>query len=231
MDRMLDLPAIRARNTELLAARGFRFAEWLPLRGADDVDLRPRDEIVRRLAALNAVFVYACGSEEHFPERTLREMLRAHVPEAALAEAEREILGLERQEAGATYGDTLGWYSENMLPLAWALGYPQVPAIDGAMLDAAAIKALCISFAPTNSAACAALLEAGALRPAAEIVALEDLFYCCHNAVRSAQHDDPSCVPPAFDPFANGGVIHERRHALTWMLSPGVAWDETDLGT
>jgi hypothetical protein len=199
--------------------------------GARTTSTCGRVEIVWRLAALNAVFVYACGSEQHFPESALRQMLRDHVPDAALTDAEREILGLERQEAGANYGDILGWYSENMLPLAWALGYSQVPAIDGVMLDGPAIKALCISFAPTSAAACAALLEAGALRPAAEIVALEDLFYCCHNAVRSAQHEDPSCVPPAFDPFASGGVIHERRHALTWMLSPGVAWDEADLST
>ena len=62
---------------------------------------------------------------------------------------------------------------------------------------------------------------------------MEDLFYCVHNAVRSAQlamheeNDDAvGIVPEGFDPIANGGVIHERRHALTWALSPGVDWDE-----
>lgn len=55
-------------------------------------------------------------------------------------------------------------------------------------------------------------------------------FYCCHNAVRSAQLGGKT-VPDGFHPVMNGGVIHERRHALTWCLSPGVAWDDTDLST
>jgi hypothetical protein len=38
-------------------------------------------------------------------------------------------------------------------------------------------------------------------------------------------------VPADFDPIANGGVIHERRHALTWALAPGVSWDDIDLST
>lgn len=52
----------------------------------------------------------------------------------------------------------------------------------------------------------------------------KDLFYCAHNAVRSAQlgHDT---VPPGFHAVVDGGVVHERRHALTWALSLGVAWE------
>ncbi|MEY3241707.1 MAG: hypothetical protein RIR11_3146 [Bacteroidota bacterium] len=56
------------------------------------------------------------------------------------------------------------------------------------------------------------------------------LFYCLHNAIRSAQCGDDT-VPPGFDPISNGGVIHERRHSLTWMLSKGIEWDDTDLST
>ena len=58
----------------------------------------------------------------------------------------------------------------------------------------------------------------------------EDLFYCLHNAVRSAQLGSET-VPNGFDPMGNGGVIHERRHSLTWMLSKGISWEETDLST
>lgn len=63
-----------------------------------------------------------------------------------------------------------------------------------------------------------------------DLIKKEDLFYCLHNAVRSAQLGN-STVPVAFDPIGNGGVIHERRHSLTWMLSSGIDWDETDLST
>lgn len=58
----------------------------------------------------------------------------------------------------------------------------------------------------------------------------EDLFYCLHNAVRSAQLGRKT-VPLNFDPIMNGGVIHERRHSLTWMVSKDIDWDETDLST
>jgi hypothetical protein len=48
-----------------------------------------------------------------------------------------------------------------------------------------------------------------------------------HNAVRSAQLGEDT-VPEGFHPIANGGVIHERRHALTWAISPGVSWEKTE---
>ena len=32
-------------------------------------------------------------------------------------------------------------------------------------------------------------------------------------------------------PWLGTGVIHERRHALTWATSPRVKWDDTDLST
>lgn len=38
-------------------------------------------------------------------------------------------------------------------------------------------------------------------------------------------------VPQGFHPVADGGTIHERRHSLTSVLSPGVAWEDTDLST
>jgi Domain of unknown function (DUF4272) len=224
---MLDLHSIRAKNAALLAARGFRVADWLPLRGRDEIDLRPRNEIVLRLAALNAVYVYVMGRKS-CPEPALREMIRDHGLDAAMTASERDILNIPREDS---HDETIGWLTENILPLAWALGHAHEPGIDGAMLDLPAIKPLCTSFAPTTSAACAALLAATSLRPVAEVVELEDLFYCCHNAVRSAQFNDPSCVPGHFDPIANGGVIAERRHALTWMLSPNVDWEDTDLST
>ncbi|WP_349740141.1 DUF4272 domain-containing protein [Maribacter sp.] len=58
----------------------------------------------------------------------------------------------------------------------------------------------------------------------------EDLLYCLHNAVRSAQMGSET-VPNGFDPMGNGGVIHERRHSLTFMVSNGDSWENTDLST
>jgi hypothetical protein len=74
-------------------------------------------------------------------------------------------------------------------------------------------------------------IQAAKLRPATELVELEDLFYCAHNAVRSAQLGKASAVPDGFHPVLHGEAVHERRHSLTWILSPGVVWSDTDLST
>jgi len=116
-----------------------------------------------------------------------------------------------------------------MWPLAWALGFALVPDVGGAMIDGDVIRALG-EFLPNFDQSTDDLLARARPRSAAEVCDLEDLFYCAHNAVRSAQlgHDT---VPRGFDPTVQGGVVHERRHALTWMISPGVDWDDTDLST
>lgn len=64
-----------------------------------------------------------------------------------------------------------------------------------------------------------------------QVAQLDDLFYCAHNAVRSAKTGVKYAHPKGFHPILNGGVISEKRHALTWALSPSVAWDDTDLDT
>ena len=69
------------------------------------------------------------------------------------------------------------------------------------------------------------------LRSLDEVAQLEDEFFCTHHAVRSAQLGRTSKVPDGFDPISDGGLIHERRHSLSWVLSPGVSWDDTDLST
>lgn len=66
-------------------------------------------------------------------------------------------------------------------------------------------------------------------RPAADIVRFEDLFRCLHNSARSASLG--RMRQPRSWSFATPGIVHEIRHALTWLLSPGTAWEDTDLST
>lgn len=223
---------IRAANLAKLKSLGFRVAPSLPqTRGEDETALRPRQEIVKRLAALEALCLYVSAPPDRYPDDAIRRMIDEHGLDAFTAEDEREILTLDRNGAHAKFSDNIGWKMENIVPLAWALGNPAEPRIDGEMVGGPELDHLLTQFAPKTSAELTSLLATTELRPVAEVDAMEDLFYCAHNAVRSAQFNDPKCVPRGFDPVINGGVIHERRHALTWMLSPGVSWDETDLST
>lgn len=220
---------------------GFRVAPSLPERGTEDAAvLRPVAEVARRLAALNAVFAYAAAPESAVPGQSLKH----HIDRACLREAmtpdELAIIDTERQSAQAEHGGTIGWRSENAYALAWVLGLNRPLVPDGTMLDGEDIQPLVMQWppmAPGKFDAWAAALKPRSLE---EVAAAEDLFYCAHNAVRSAQVEmmeargkpvRHSTIPADFDPVANGGVIHERRHSLTWAVSPGVAWDDTDLNT
>jgi hypothetical protein len=224
------LPPRRAATFATLDARGFRPARWLPTertvgRPEHDV-LRPVDDIARRLLALDALFTWVSQPRVD-PGRVRAYATRNHL-RAAMTPDERALFDASREQAAHAQG-TVGWRLENMWPLAWALGFALVPDVGGAMIDGDVIRALG-EFLPNFDQSTDDLLARARPRSAAEVCDLEDLFYCAHNAVRSAQlgHDT---VPRGFDPTVQGGVVHERRHALTWMISPGVDWDDTDLST
>lgn len=224
---------LRTKNLDTLRRAGFRVAASLP-----ELDpatsLRPREEVVRRLAALKALCVYVTAPPDLFPDAPLRQMIAKHRLDDLMTREELDILATDRATAAEENAPTIGWRMENMVPLAWALGNPTPPRIDGEMIQGDELIHILKTFVPHSTAALDAMLADKTLRPAADLLAMTDLFYCCHNAVRSAQLPTPgrpSTVPEDFDPIASGGVIHERRHALFWMHSPGTAWDDTDLST
>jgi len=221
-------PARRKQHLDRLAALGFRAVESLPLRRGTGELRKPR-EIAVRLCAIDALFMWVVESEKNAPEAKLRAYAERSGLDVAMTEDERAIWRGARTRARRHQG-TIGWKLENEWPLAWALGFERAPEISGAMIDDATIRALALGFLPKLSEDVDALLARATPRGEEEVDTMEDLFYCAHNAVRSAQLGRRT-VPAGFDPIAGGGVIHERRHALTWCLSPGIAWDETDVST
>jgi hypothetical protein len=233
--------ATRVNNLKLLASQGFVVAPGLPERGTDDAPiLRPIDEIVGRLGALNVLFAYAAAPESAIPTADLLDHIRAADLRRHMTQEESPILELPRKSANEHHGNAVGWKTENAIALAWILGREGPLAFSGAMLDGDQIRPLVTQWPPIGAAAFKSWRAALKPRPLAEVAAMEDLFYCTHNAARSAQVEMMEArgkavryttVPTGFDPVANGGVIHERRHSLTWALSPGVAWDDTDLST
>lgn len=219
----------RSTNLLLLEEMGFRPARWLPTeRGELPPRLRPPAEIVARALALRAVCLWVALDETSLPSGQITGSIQSHALDAAFTDADRKILALSRHDAQDAHMGTIGWRLENLWPLAWILGFEPPPALRG-MIDDDTIPGL-FAHLPKFDQAVAPFLATARVRPVGEVDAMEDLFYCAHNAVRSAQlgHDT---VPEDFDPVADGGVLHERRHALTWALLPGVGWEETDLST
>ncbi len=220
---------IRNQSFAYLDYMGFQCARWLP---APDTtrQLRPAKEIAGRLAALAGVFAWASAPPEALPSSTISDYFKKSSLGKYLTKEEAAIVTTPRKQAMEKHQFQVGWRLENMWPLAWVLGYEHEPDIDGAQIDESISMSIVFEFLDKVTISLDDLLKKSQVRPALEVIAKEDLFYCAHNAVRSAQTGHAS-VPAGFDPVSNGGVIHERRHALTWCLSPGVPWHATDLNT
>jgi hypothetical protein len=174
--------------------------------------------------------VWVTAPESAFAAEVVQRYIERNGLRDHLTDEERAILDLPRPEAQGVHRDMIGWKLENLWPLAWVLGFEPAPTVEAAEIDPTLARELIAVFLGDLSGATDELLCKARPRPAAEVIRHEDRFYCGHNAVRSAQLGERT-VPEGFDPVAQGGVVHERRHALTWCLSPGVSWDDTDLST
>jgi hypothetical protein len=220
---------IRDHSLTFLESRGFRVASSLPMPDPAQT-LRPATEIAARLMALDALFTWVAFPEDIADSERLNGYIeRNHLLEW-MTEEEREIVSLSRQEAEQQHIDTIGWKLENMWPLAWALGFSPEPAIESAIIEDTVMRTILYDFLPGLDSTIEALLQKSESRSPEEVIILEDRFYCAHNAVRSAQLGSDTVLED-FDPIMHGGVIYERRHSLTWCLSPQEDWDDTDLST
>lgn len=209
----------RTANLRMLTAMGFRVASWLPLqRGGAPRALRPVEEILARALALRAVCVWVALDEAHLPSAAIETGILAHGIDTAFTDVDRDILRLSRQDAQERHLGTIGWRLENLWPLAWILGFEPQPGLRG-MIDEDVVPSLLAHF-PKLDEPLAPFLTAR-VRPLHEVVALEDLLYCAHNAVRSAQLGGET-VPEGFDPRQK-----EARSTSAGVLSPGhcpLAW-------
>lgn len=209
---------VRDTNLKLLTEKGFRVAPSLPTDRFGE--LRPQEEIEQRLDALIGLVLWVTAPPGVLDDQALKEKALSSDLAAWLTEDEKAIFKLDKDTAQTEHIDTIGWQMENVWGLAWVLGYNIAPPLQG-QLQGEQARDLILGFG---------LKGERRLRPVEEVLQMEDLFYCAHNAVRSAQLGGDT-VPPGFDPMGDGGCIHERRHALTWCLSPGVDWEDTDLST
>lgn len=225
--------AIRDRSLSRVLAAGFEPASSLPTAGRRAFlpgELRPKAEIARRLLALQALVLWVAAPEDAYPSEEIRAYATRNRLAASLTAEELEMFGLSR-EAARQHSGTIGWRMENMWPLAWMLGFEKVPSITHGQVSGEIMVPMLEDFLPALDESLDSFAVRVTLRPLDEVAQLEDEFYCTHNAVRSAQLGNLEVVPEGFDPIAEGGTIHERRHSLSWSLSPEIDWDDTDLST
>tara|TARA_R110002073_G_scaffold329060_2_gene511002 strand:- start:253 stop:963 length:711 start_codon:yes stop_codon:yes gene_type:complete len=230
---------MRDKNIALLNQRGFKPATWMPLPAAvGDVSeetgfaggtLRPELEIANRLLCHCAVFAWGSAPSEF--EQRVTEFILNNELRRSMTDSELNIVNLSMDDARADYAHLVGWRLENMWSLAWILGLADEPSATTGQLPEETSGALLSLFLPGFTATAASLLNQGQTQSIETVIEMEDRFYLAHNAVRSGQLGKAGMLPDDFDPVADGGAIHERRHSLTWSLAPGTRWDETDLST
>jgi hypothetical protein len=222
---MPEMWKIRLDSVATCIEAGFQPAGSLPTEF--DRKLRPALDIARRLHAIKALVLWLMVPEENLPTEKLLHFIQQNDLEKGMTEEEKVILQSSRDDAALR--NAIGWKFENAWPLAWYFGYAE-PDITGQMMTGEQMQDILVHHTCPLDEIIENWITTKTTIAEESLIRKEDLFYCVHNAVRSAQLGSDT-VPPDFDPIGNGGVIHERRHSLTWMLSNGVDWEETDLST
>ena len=216
---------LRLENVTICLNAGFIPSPSLPTQL--ERQLRPNEEIAKRHNAIKAIVLWLMVAEEDLADEQILNFVSSNGLDLFLTDNEKQILTAPRNDEELR--NTIGWKFENAWPLAWYFGYT-APDISGQMITGEQMQEILFKYTCPLDKKIEEWLETKETPSEEDLRKKEDLFYCLHNAVRSAQMGGQT-VPPGFDPRSNGGVIHERRHALTWMLSKEMAWDETDLST
>jgi hypothetical protein len=193
--------------------------------------LRPAEEIALRLWAIKAIVLWVSFEEKDLASEKVALYVTSNGLRRYMSKKEIVIYETPRTEANENHMSDIGWSMEGAWSLAWILGYQPAPDHSGLMIDDEHIKAIFYQFIPPITACFMEWLEGKPVNRFEDIAFMEDIFYCVHNAARSAVIGRKETVPEAFHPIVNGGVIQERRKALTWALSAGSCWDDTDVST
>lgn len=220
-----DSSIVRSQSITICLDAGFHPASSLPT--IRETKLRPADEIAGRLHAIKALVLWLMVSSENLPDEKIINFINQNELLGYMTPEEKEILDTSRNDIELR--NSIGWKFENLWPLAWYFGYDE-PEISGQMMTGEQMQEILINHTCSLDTLISDWLPQQHTLEEEKLVEKEDLFYCLHNSVRSAQLGGDT-VPNGFDPIGNGGVIHERRHSLTWMLSSDTKWEDTDLNT
>ncbi len=215
----------RLNNVTICLNADYRPSNSLPTEF--ERNLRPSIEIAQRLNAIKALVLWLMVPQENLESDKILNFIEKNDLKDFMSEEEKEILNVSRDDEQAR--NAIGWKFENAWSLAWYFGYTE-PEITGKMMSGEQMQEILQDFSCPIDENIKDWIKGKTTLSEEELIQKEDLFYCLHNAVRSAQMGRET-VPNGFDPMGNGGVIHERRHSLTWMLSKGTSWEETDLST
>ncbi|MEL6657580.1 MAG: DUF4272 domain-containing protein, partial [Bacteroidota bacterium] len=203
----------RLENVSICLEAGFKPASSLPTEF--DRTLRPSMEIAARLNAIKALVLWLMVPQAQLPDERILNFVAVNGLKDFMTAEEATILSRPRDDEEGR--NAIGWKFENAWSLAWYFGYSE-PDINGQMMTGEQMQEILVNHTCPLEGKLEEWIAQKETVSEEKLMEKEDLFYCLHNAVRSAQLGGET-VPDGFHPVGNGGVIHERRHSLTWMLS------------
>lgn len=213
-------PTMRTWHLNQLNDLGLEAANWMPnAQQRGHKLLRPKSEIVRRLMATYAAIAWVCAPEEDVSTESVTRYVKENgLTHDSFSKRETQWIQTARDEV-RQFGPQAGWLTENMWSLAWLLGYPPTPNPCPQQVSQEIIEPLRNEFLGRFESSFDELMTATRIRQVELVITLEDLMYCAHHAMQTIGNVEST------------GIVQERRHSLTWALSPGVHWDQTDLST
>lgn len=225
-----DVTVIRNAIRQPLEDQGFHWAKSLPSKR--DLELRPPYEVAQRLAAIAVVGTWVCANEAQAPWGVVAPWADVHGLWAFASRRERAMLDTPRATANEDCLGDIGWSFEGAWSLAWLLGFEDCPLEEFGMMSGDRVTAVA-AYGPKvdTDPDLRAWSASHPIRDEEVAIQFEDALYCLHNAGRSAATGALDAVPDWFHPIRDTGAIQERRHGLSWALSPGVEWDDVDLST
>jgi hypothetical protein len=220
---------IRKKNLKILSEANYQVAPNLPLHNSiENETLRPYVEIAKRVFALQTILFWVIQDNETTSNERILNSIKRNDLKSFMTKEEKSLFDLTREEANLRSG-TIGWKFENLWALAWVLGFYKEPEFNMGYISDEIIKEIIYEFLPSFDYDID-YMDKYNKRTFIEVYQMEDLFYCAHNAARSAQLGN-NTIPKGCDTIILSGAIHEKRHSLTWCLSPNTEWDDTDLST
>lgn len=208
---------MREFHVEELNQRGLVVDDQLP--AADSrglLKLRPPEEIVRRLMAAFATIAWVCAPDEMVSEEKIKSYVETNGLADSFSSQEAEWFSSPRADV-RDFAQEASWVTESVWGLAWLLGQsPTVCACEQQVPDSILIP-IRDQFLGGFERSLEELLSDASVQPPERIITLEDFLFCAQDGVKNMENEELV------------RLVKERRQALTWALSPGVQWDETDL--
>lgn len=208
----------RAKTDELLRSMGVAVNESLPYTEPEhDTELRSPADTAKRILCLLAV----AGASQDVDRTMIRQwLMRERLWESCSPE---EAAFLTAPEFDRDQAIQLGWRSEALWLLAWAIGSVEEFAAPTAQIDVDEILRVIPGFADSTRD----FVESATMRTVEEVLAMSDFLYCAHWAIRNRRLEADCRVGDLIS-----GVVMERHYAVNWLTRYGNAeWDEVTCDT